>query len=94
MEKIYKSFSRKIVSLIDFCFDSVGFLYQPELKCPICKLNSENSSVSCVHCGFEYSELEKKEQFKKYKILYFRSLIIGLVFFGILISIVYYLYFY
>ena len=51
-----------MISLIDLCFDGAGFLYQPELKCPICKLISENSSVNCVHCGFEYSELEKNEQ--------------------------------
>ena len=80
-----------MISLIDLCFDDAGFLYQPELKCPICKFISENSSVNCVHCGFEYSELEKNEQSQRCKILYFRSLIIGLVVFGVLISLIYYL---
>ena len=80
-----QSLVKALVHLTDVFCDTDNLNYKVVFKCPVCKLNTDSTSEYCIHCKYEFSELEKKEQIQKYRAQYFRGLIFGLVLFAIIV---------
>ena len=82
---------RKIITFLDkSAWASADDLYtQPDIQCPICKLLSVYESDKCAHCGYEFTELEKEQQFNKHEKSFIRGSLVGIIFFILLVAFAY-----